>query len=117
MGGDRYADALAASESFAAQTHALPIHAFEQLETLLGQATLGREWQEQAPDLDTLLIAVGGGGLIGGVASWYRGAVKIVGVEPELAPTLTLALREGRPVDAPAAASRRIRWPRARWAR
>lgn len=102
VGGDRYADALSASESFAAQTHALPIHAFEQLETLLGQATLGREWQEQAPDLDTLLIAVGGGGLIGGVASWYRGAVKIVGVEPELAPTLTLALREGHPVDAPA---------------
>jgi threonine dehydratase len=102
VGGDRYADALAASESFATQTGALPIHAFEQLETLLGQGTLGREWQEQTPDLDTLLVAVGGGGLIGGIASWYGGSIKIVGVEPELAPTLTLALQAGHPIDAPA---------------
>jgi threonine dehydratase len=102
VGGDRYADALAASESFAAQTGALPIHAFEQLETLLGQGTLGREWQEQAPALDTLLVAVGGGGLIGGIASWYGDAIKIVGVEPELAPTLTRALQAGHPIDAPA---------------
>jgi len=100
--GDRYADALAASEAHAAQTGALPMHAFEQLETLLGQGTLGREWQEQTPTLDTLLVAVGGGGLIGGIASWYGNAVKVVGVEPELAPTLTLALRAGHPVDAPA---------------
>jgi threonine dehydratase len=102
VGGDRYDDALAASESFAAQTGALPIHAFEQLETLLGQGTLGREWQEQAPALDTLLVAVGGGGLIGGIASWYSDAIKMVGVEPELAPTLTLALQAGHPIDAPA---------------
>src|SRR5262249_53426357 len=102
VGGERYADALAASEAFAAQTGALPIHAFEQLETLLGQGTLGREWQEQVPALETLLVAVGGGGLIGGIASWYGNAVKVVGVEPELAPTLTLALRAGHPVDAPA---------------
>jgi threonine dehydratase len=102
VGGDRYADALAASESFATQTGALPIHAFEQLETLLGQGTLGREWQEQAPALDTLLVAVGGGGLIGGIASWYGDEIKIVGVEPELAPTLTLALQAGHPIDAPA---------------
>ncbi|HEV8191411.1 MAG TPA: threonine/serine dehydratase [Ktedonobacterales bacterium] len=102
VGGDRYADALAASESCAAQTGALSIHAFEQLETLLGQGTLGREWQEQSPTLDTLLVAVGGGGLIGGIAGWYGDAVKVVGVEPELAPTLTLALRAGHPVDAPA---------------
>jgi len=102
VGGDRYADALAASESFATQTGALPIHAFEQLETLLGHGTLGREWQEQTPDLDTLLVAVGGGGLIGGIASWYGGSIKIVGVEPELAPTLTLALQAGHPIDAPA---------------
>jgi threonine dehydratase len=102
VGGARYADALAASEAFAAQSGALPIHAFEQLETLLGQGTLGREWQEQAPALDTLLVAVGGGGLIGGIASWYGESIKIVGVEPELAPTLTLALQAGHPVDAPA---------------
>jgi threonine dehydratase len=57
--GARYADALAASVAFAAETGALPIHAFEQHETLLGQGTLGLEWEEQAPDLDTLLVAVG----------------------------------------------------------
>jgi threonine dehydratase len=102
VGGDRYADALAASQTFAAHTGALPIHAFEQVETLLGQGTLGREWQEQAPALDTLLVAVGGGGLIGGIASWYGESIKIVGVEPELAPTLTLALQAGHPIDAPA---------------
>jgi threonine dehydratase len=99
--GERYADALAASEEFVARTGALPIHAYEQIETLLGQGTLARELQEQAPDLDTLFVAVGGGGLIGGIAAWYRGAVRIVGVEPELAPTLAHALRAGHPVDAP----------------
>ncbi|HEV2236223.1 MAG TPA: threonine/serine dehydratase [Ktedonobacterales bacterium] len=102
VGGDRYADALVASETFVTQTGALPIHAFDQLETLLGQGTLGREWQEQTPALDTLLVAVGGGGLIGGIASWYGDAVKVVAVEPTLAPTLTLALRAGHPIDAPA---------------
>ena len=71
-------------------------------ETLAGQGTLGRELEEQAPPLDTLLVAVGGGGLIGGVAAWYAGRVKIIGVEPEAAPTLTRALEAGRPVDAPA---------------
>ena len=54
------------------------------------------------PQLDTLLVAVGGGGLIGGISSWYSGRVKIVGVEPERAPTLTLALQAGHPVDSPA---------------
>jgi threonine dehydratase len=60
------------------------------------------EFEEQAPGLDTLLVAVGGGGLIGGVAAWYSGRIRIVGVEPETAPTLTHALRAGRPVDSPA---------------
>jgi len=97
--GERYADALAASQTWAAQTAALQIHAFDQAETLLGQGTLGMEFSEQAPELDTLLVAVGGGGLIGGIAAWYRGKVKVVGVEPEAAPTLTRALEAGRPVD------------------
>lgn len=100
--GDRYADALAASEAWAAETGAMKIHAYDQPETLLGQGTLGLELQEQAPNLDTVLIAVGGGGLIGGVAAWYGGTVKIVGVEPEAAPTLTRALAAGQPVDSPA---------------
>jgi threonine dehydratase len=100
VGGERYADALAASEIWAAQTGALPIHAFDQTETLLGQGTLGRELQAQAPHLDTLLVAVGGGGLIGGIAAWYAGAINVVGVEPEASPTLAKALEAGRPVDA-----------------
>jgi threonine dehydratase len=100
--GERYADALAASEQWAAESRAMAIHAYDQRETLIGQGTLGKEFQEQQPKLDTVLIAVGGGGLLGGVAAWYAGDVKIVGVEPETAPTLTRALEAGRPVDAPA---------------
>jgi threonine dehydratase len=102
VGGERYADALDASEAWVAQSGALAVHAFDQLETLLGQGTVGMELATQAPDLDTLLVAVGGGGLIGGIAAWYAGAVRIVGVEPHGAPTLTAALRAGRPVDAEA---------------
>ena len=100
--GDRYADALAESNAWAARSGALPVHAYDQRETLLGQATLGRELAAQAPDVDTILVAVGGGGLIGGIAAWYGGATKIIGVEPELAPTLTAALKAGHPVDAAA---------------
>ena len=102
VGGDRYADALAASEAWAAREGAAPVHAFDQPETLLGQGTLGLELAGQAPDLDTVLVPVGGGGLIGGIAAWYAGRVRIVGVEPEAAPTLFRALKAGRPVDAEA---------------
>jgi threonine dehydratase len=98
--GDRYADALAASEEWITRSGALPVHAFDQVETLLGQGTIGMELVAQAPALDTVLVAVGGGGLIGGIAAWYAGTAKIIGVEPEAAPTLTEALRAGRPVDA-----------------
>jgi len=100
VGGDRYADALAASEAWVAKSGALPVHAFDQVETLLGQGTLGLELAAQAPGLDTVLVAVGGGGLIGGIAAWYAGAARIIGVEPRGAPTLAEALRAGRPVDA-----------------
>jgi len=100
--GERYADALAASEEWAARSGALPVHAFDQDETLLGQATLGHELEQQAGDIDTLLVAVGGGGLIGGIAAWYGDGVRIIGVEPEAAPTLSRALAAGRPVDAEA---------------
>ena len=102
VGGERYADALAASEVWSARTGALAIHAIDQVEKLLGQGTLGLELAEQAAALDTLLVGVGGGGLIGGIAAWYAGAVDIVGVEPEAAPTLSRALAAGRPVDAEA---------------
>ena len=102
VGGERYADALSESQKWAEQTGAIPIHAYDQRETMMGQATVGLEFEEQAPDLDTLLVAVGGGGLIGGIASWYSGKIRIVGVEPDKAPTLTRALKAGRPVDAEA---------------
>ncbi len=100
--GERYADALAASETWAAQSGAMPIHAYDQIETLLGQGTVGLEFQQQCPSLDTLLVAVGGGGLIGGIAAWYAGKIKLIGVEPEAAPTLANALHAGCPVDSPA---------------
>jgi threonine dehydratase len=102
IAGERYVEALAASEERASKTGALKVHAFDQRETLIGQATLGLELEEQASDLDTLLVAVGGGGLIGGIASWYQGRIRIVAVEPETAPTLHMALQAGSPVDAPA---------------
>jgi threonine dehydratase len=102
VGGERYADALAASEAWVIRSGAMPVHAFDQLETLLGQATIGLELSQQSPSLDTLLVAVGGGGLIGGIAAWYAGRIKVIGIEPEGAPTLYAALRAGQPVDAPA---------------
>jgi len=105
--GDRYADALAASRRRVEETGALEIHAYNSVATLLGQGTVGLEFDQQAPELDTILVAVGGGGLIGGIAAYFserisRRTVKIIGVEPETAPTLTCALRAGRPVDSPA---------------
>ena len=102
VAGERYADALAASEAWIAETGAMSIHAFDQAETVLGQATVGLELERQLSNLDTLLVSVGGGGLIGGIAAWYRGRIKLVGVEPEKAPTLTRALEAGHPVDAEA---------------
>src|SRR5262249_10122655 len=86
VSGERYADALSESQKWAEQSGAMPIHAYDQRETLLGQATVGLEFEEQAPDLDTLLVAVGGGGLIGGISSWYAGKIRIIGVEPAEAP-------------------------------
>jgi threonine dehydratase len=100
--GERYAEALAASQSWAEQSGAMAVHAYDQVETILGQGSVGLEFEEQDPALDTLLVAVGGGGLLGGIAAWYGGRIKIVGVEPEAAPTLTRALEAGHPVDAEA---------------
>lgn len=101
IGGDRYQDAYEASLEFQASTGALAVQAFDSVETLLGQGTLGLELEQQS-ELDTLLVSVGGGGLIGGIASWYEGRIRIVAVEPEGAPTLHDALAAGHPVDAPA---------------
>jgi len=100
--GDRYADALAAAQSWEQSSGAMSVHAFDQRETLLGQGTLGLELAGQADQPDTVLVPVGGGGLIGGVASWFAGSARVIGVEPDGAPTLTRARAEGRPADAPA---------------
>jgi threonine dehydratase len=102
VGGERYADALEASRRFAAESGAMEIHAYDQVETLLGQGTLGCELEEQSPSLDTVLIAVGGGGLLGGVAAWSRGRTRLIAVEPHASPTLYRALEAGEPVDAEA---------------
>ena len=74
--GDRYADALAASEAWVERSGAMPVHAFDQYETMLGQATIALELSDQVPDIDTLLVSVGGGGLIAGIAAWYGGAIQ-----------------------------------------
>ena len=90
-----YADAAVAAEAYQAETGAATIHAYDAPATLAGQGTLGRELAEQAPEIDHWLIAVGGGGLIGGVASWLNGKATAVAVEPERAATLHTALRAG----------------------
>jgi len=97
--GERYNDALLASEQWAARSGAMPVHAYDQPETLLGQGSVGLEFEQQSPQMDTLLVACGGGGLIGGIAAWYEGRVRIIGVEPTGAPTLYRALQAGHPVD------------------
>ena len=77
------------------QTGAMAVHAYDQAETLLGQGTVGMEIEQDAPGIDTLLVAVGGGGLIGGIAAWYAGRVRVIAVEPEQAPTLHAAFAAG----------------------
>jgi threonine dehydratase len=102
QGGDTYAEAFAASESRRAETGAVSIHAYDQPEVLAGQGTVAREFEADSPGLTHVLVAVGGGGLIGGVASWFAGSgTQVVAVEPEGCPTLFSALKAGAPVDAP----------------
>lgn len=101
--GDRFSHAYEAMQARAAESGALIVHPYDQTGVLEGQGTLAREFEVQAPYLDTVLVAVGGGGLIGGVAAWFGGAtdrrVRVVGVEPEACPSLHRALRTGEPVD------------------
>ena len=98
--GANYAEALQASQVRAAETGALVVHAYDQPEVVAGQGTLGYEFAQQVPDLDTVLVAVGGGGLIGGIAAWFEGNVRVIGVEPESAASMAAALKRGEPVDA-----------------
>jgi threonine dehydratase len=100
--GDRYADALEAAERWTATSGAMSVHAYDHRETIRGQATLALELDEQVGPLDTVLVPVGGGGLIAGIASYFAGATKVIGVEPDGAPTLAHARAAGEPVDSPA---------------
>lgn len=97
--GANYAEALLASQLRAVQTAALVVHAYDQPEIVAGQGTVGYEFAQQVPDLDTVLVAVGGGGLISGIAGWFAGSVRIIGVEPQSAPSMTTALQAGEPID------------------
>jgi threonine dehydratase len=105
--GERYADALAAAQDWEHTSGAMNVHAFDQRETLLGQGTValelaGQVLAGQAGDVHTVLVPVGGGGLIAGIAAYFAGTVRVVGVEPDGAPTLTRARAQGGPADAPA---------------
>jgi threonine dehydratase len=107
VGGDRYADAYEAAQQWVATSGALSVHAFDQRETILGQGSVALELAEQAAtsrgrDIDTVLVPVGGGGLIAGIAVYFAGTTRVIGVEPEGAPTLARARAAGEPVDAPA---------------
>jgi threonine dehydratase len=116
--GDRYADALEAAERWIATSGAMSVHAYDHRETILGQATLALELDNQAGPLDTVLVPVGGGGLIAGIASYFAGTARVIGVEPDGAPTLFRARAAGAPVDAPAgsiAATWSSRSPRPTW--
>jgi threonine dehydratase len=99
--GATYSDAFAVSQDWAAASGALPIHAYDQPETVLGAGTAGLELLGQAPQAATVLTAVGGGGLLAGTATACADRLRVVGAEPEGAPTMSQALRAGAPVDAP----------------
>ncbi len=99
--GETYAEALAASRLRQSETGALEVHAYDHADVLAGQGTVAREFEQAAPELTHVLVATGGGGLVGGMAAWYGGSVQVISVEPEGCPALHDALRAGRPVDAP----------------
>jgi len=94
-----YADALEAALAYEARTGAMQIHAYDAPATIAGQGTCLAEWENQGLEADTILIAVGGGGLIGGSLAWSQSRRKIVAVEPETSCALNAALKAGAPVD------------------
>jgi threonine dehydratase len=98
--GATYAEALAASRDRQAESGALEVHAYDHADVVAGQGTVGREFEQDAPDLTHVLVATGGGGLIGGIAAWYAGSAKVISVEPEGCPALHDALLAGHPVEA-----------------
>ena len=95
--GARYQEALDLCQAYVDQSGAMDIHAYNTEKTIIGQGTVGLEFEEQCPDLDTVLVAVGGGGLIAGIASWYHAKIKVVGVEPRTCNALHAAMAAGTP--------------------
>lgn len=100
LGGEGYAEALLACHARQAETGALEVHAYDHSDVLSGQGTTGLEFEQDAPGLTHILVATGGGGLIGGIAAWYAGSAEVISVEPERCPALHDALHAGKPVDA-----------------
>ncbi|MBO1268636.1 threonine/serine dehydratase [Arthrobacter cavernae] len=99
--GAEYAEAYEAAMAYAAETGAVYCHAYDQPEIAAGAGTIGSELLEQLGEVDTVVVAVGGGGLMAGVAAAVEGRARVVGVEPANAPTLHSALAAGTPVDVP----------------
>lgn len=99
VAGAVYDDAHAAARARIEETGAVEIHAYDHPLTVAGQGTAGRELDEQVPGVDTVLVAVGGGGLIAGIAAWLEGRVKVVSVEPQSIPAMARALEAGGPVE------------------
>ncbi|MBL8297593.1 MAG: threonine/serine dehydratase [Rhodanobacteraceae bacterium] len=99
VGGRNYAEAFAASRERQRETGALEIHAYDAPEVIAGQGTLARELEQQAGALDTVLVAVGGGGLMAGIAAWQPAGTRIVAVEPQRSCALHAALQQGKPCD------------------
>jgi threonine dehydratase len=99
VAGDTYADALAACMARQQESGALLTHAYDQPEVVAGAGTLGREIEAQGGLPDSILVSVGGGGLIGGLAGWFGGRSRVIALEPERAPTLFRAREAGEPVD------------------
>lgn len=96
--GENYYAALEYCLAYVKESGAVNIHAYDEAPALIGQGTLAKEIEEQAPSLDTLLVGVGGGGLIGGIAAWYENRVRVVGIEPQTCNSLHAALAAGKPV-------------------
>ncbi|WP_209835424.1 threonine/serine dehydratase [Ruegeria sp. HKCCE3926] len=94
-----YANALTQAQAHEAETGAMQIHAYDAPATVAGQGTCFAEWDAQGLQADTVLVAVGGGGLIAGALAWFDGARKVVAVEPQTSCALNAALQAGEPVD------------------
>ncbi|WP_430514162.1 pyridoxal-phosphate dependent enzyme [Pannonibacter phragmitetus] len=105
IAGPTYAEAREACGAYEARTGAMDIHSYANAETIIGQGTAALEWEGQTKGLDTLLIAVGGGGLIAGVATWFAGKTRIIGVETEGCQSMKAALEAGEPVEVPVSGS------------